>query len=977
MPLLPGVPDVLSNVIASGIVSVAHWSVRTSRDIYVEATTDDRSVELSVREAVSATLTDLGDVERIDPKLGGESFRQYLRSADLFTLIERLTVARIVGDETGVADVGRELAAAWALWAHRPTEEIAPHADRLLRRLTRAIDAGLSQAVECGVFDWTESRAAFRHSVMVELLRSIDRRIEFLASVTDVADFHIFERNYRDAIGRRASRITPPHVDDAHRVRLDAIYVDPDFEAKLGRSWQAHRRPLEPIRSSLFRATLLGQPGGGKSTFTQKLCSDLSTRYDDGLVGGVQLTPVPIILRDYALAVTERPTSIVEFVEEHARTSLGLTVPLGAAEYMFQQGRALVIFDGLDEIVSPPERRRIRDVLESFSERFPATRVLVTSREIGYEQAPLDEEQFESLRLAEFSDEQVAKYAGNWFAAQPELAVAESARQADAFLRESELVTPDLRRNPLLLALMCNLYKGEGHLPTNRPEIYKQCSAMLLRKWDAIRGIEVARPLGAHLERTLQYVAHWMFMQPVRQTGVPEPQLLTVAAQYLASTRFEDIAEAEQEAASFLEFCRGRAWVLVKVGSQGTDTLFQFAHRTFLEYFTAEYLVRNSNSPRELGDSLLPKLGQARWDAVAQLAVQIQTTYREGAEEELLDQFLTYAARGHQSAHLRVLMFTIRSLQFLVPTPAVTRRVLAAALGRAVQSGVSNPGGRSVPRSRAVGRYAGPIVGALAGMSAENIAVSARAAREDLGVRVEEGGRLEAAVATAIALDLPDEVRSPTSRAGWLEVRTELWQEHEERILELAARDPVLAYALLGERRVGLADVLRWHGTEWLYTDIRTHLGAESFSYGLTLAMFSTQSLSRSEWPIEDLRTCAEVLPRCELPWIPGRWALRRGVFALRLPGTLKEERQYQADVTFGTFCVLAPYSQMWPLGGAVRSGPANAVAPLLDARRSGTRERAPIEELMRTLGWNDDRQRFAMRWIKRQVSAIGRAPEP
>lgn len=975
MPLLPGIPDVLSNVIASAIVSVASWSVRTSRDIYVEAATRDQSVELSVREAVGEALLELGDVERIAPELGGESFRQYLRSPDLFTLIERLTVARITGDDSGTEDLGRELAATWAVWVARPAVDIAPHADRLLRRLIRAIDAGITKAVDCGVFDWNESRTAFRHSVMVHLLRSIERRIEFLGTIADVADFHTFERNYRDAIRRRASRITPPHVDDANRVRLDAIYVDPDFETKLGRSWQPQRWPLEPIRASLFRAVLLGQPGGGKSTFTQKLSSDLSAHYEDGLVGGVPLTPVPIVLRDYALAMSDRPTSIIDFVEDHARTNLGLTVPTGAIEYMFQQGRALVIFDGLDEIVSPPRRRDMRDVLESFSESYPATRVLVTSREIGYEQAPLDEADFESLRLAEFSDDQVAKYASNWFAVQPELSVAERARQGDAFLRESELVTPDLRRNPLLLALMCNLYKGEGHLPNNRPEIYKQCSAMLLRKWDAIRGIEVARPLGAHLERTLQHVAHWMFMQPTRQTGVPEPDLVTVAAQYLTGTRFEDSEEAVAEAQSFLEFCKGRAWVLVKVGTQGSNTLFQFAHRTFLEYFTAEYLVRTSDKPSDLGDTLLPKLGHARWDAVAQLALQIQNTYREGAADELLAQFLLYAARGRQPAHVRVLMFTVRALQFLVPTPAVTRRVVAAALDRAVQTGVSNPGGR--------GRHSSPaadgqsIVGALASMSVENIAVAARASRGVLSRRLGDGKRLEAAVAAAIAFELPDQVRSPTSRAAWLEAQSELWLDHEARILELAAGDPVLAYELLGKRRVALTDVLTWHGTEWLFADIRTHLGAEGLSYGLTLAMWSTQPFTRAEWPSDDLRICGEVLPKCDLPWIPGRWMLRHGLFAFRFPFPGDgEKKRYHRDVTFGAFCVLTPFAQM-SSPRRLRTGPASLVAPLLEARQSRAPERGPLEELMRGLGWSEERERFAMRWIRRQASAIGRAPEP
>jgi predicted NACHT family NTPase len=216
---------------------------------------------------------------------------------------------------------------------------------------------------------------------------------------------------------------------------------------------------------------------------------------------------MPVTLRDYGLAREDRQLSIVDFIEEACNTDFQLQPPKGAIEYMMQQGRALVIFDGLDELVNPTRRRVIRDDIEAFWVRFPATRVLVTAREIGYEQAPMDAVDFNRFRLSEFDDDQVGAYVHRWFGAHPDIASQQRDRQAAAFLRESQRVVSDLRRNPLLLALMCNIYKGEGYIPTNRPDVYEKCSNMLLRRWDATRNIESQRPLGAHLERTLEYLA--------------------------------------------------------------------------------------------------------------------------------------------------------------------------------------------------------------------------------------------------------------------------------------------------------------------------------------------------------------------------------------------------------------------------------------------------------------------------------------
>ena len=52
------------------------------------------------------------------------------------------------------------------------------------------------------------------------------------------------------------------------------------------------------------------------------------------------------------------------------------------------------------------------------------------------------------------------------------------------------------------------------------------------------------------------------------------------------------------------------------------ELLYQFTHRTFLEYFTASYTVRVNKTPNDLLKVLVPRIKKSEWDVVAQLAFQ-------------------------------------------------------------------------------------------------------------------------------------------------------------------------------------------------------------------------------------------------------------------------------------------------------------------------------------------------------------------
>lgn len=116
---------------------------------------------------------------------------------------------------------------------------------------------------------------------------------------------------------------------------------------------------------------------------------------------------------------------------------------------------------------------------------------------------------------------------------------------------------------------------------------------MFFEQWDKRRNIHVALPFEAHIDPAMKYLAYWIHSDERQQTGVTEQALVNKTTEYLCLKRFEDRDEAEMAARQFVEFCRDRAWVFTQVGTTGSGHgLYQFTHRTFLEYFAAAHLVR-------------------------------------------------------------------------------------------------------------------------------------------------------------------------------------------------------------------------------------------------------------------------------------------------------------------------------------------------------------------------------------------------
>ena len=144
---------------------------------------------------------------------------------------------------------------------------------------------------------------------------------------------------------------------------------------------------------------------------------------------------------------------------------------------------------------------------------------------IGYEQSPLDIVKFEVFHLAPFNNGQVEEYAKKWFSIDTELNPEQQIQKAGLFLKESKIV-PDLRSNPLMLALICNIYRGENYIPKNRVKVYEKCAEMLYSRWDKSRGIISSIEFEDYLESLISELAYWIYSREDLQSGVSEYELI-------------------------------------------------------------------------------------------------------------------------------------------------------------------------------------------------------------------------------------------------------------------------------------------------------------------------------------------------------------------------------------------------------------------------------------------------------------------
>ncbi|MEV7767855.1 NACHT domain-containing protein [Microbacterium sp. NPDC086615] len=375
---------------------------------------------------------------------------------------------------------------------------------------------------------------------------------------------------------------------------------------------------LLTTKGAPFRAVVHGAPGAGKSTFVRNLRRELAA--DPG-------NPLPIVLTAREYFPSAQDKSVVQYLCSTLQATLNFELTDAEVIDILTLGAATVIFDGLDEVTDVQQRINFVERICTFANEFPVLSILVTSRSVGYDRAPLPEPAFQTFILDEYSPQQSREYVKRWFHS-----ISRSDLVVD-FERESNTIK-DLKQNPLLLSLLCILYRERGSIPRRRRQIYQQCADLLFHKWDSHRHIGQPEELHTNGDRIMQELARWVYKSPRAQNGLPESVIVHSIGRYLRDNLGVEDGEARRRAEEFLEFCATRAWLLGSTGTEHGERLFGFTHRTFFEFFAAESFSRTSGDPSQIAEILIEAHKRDTTSVLPELLLQsIDERLERGAPE--------------------------------------------------------------------------------------------------------------------------------------------------------------------------------------------------------------------------------------------------------------------------------------------------------------------------------------------------------
>lgn len=361
---------------------------------------------------------------------------------------------------------------------------------------------------------------------------------------------------------------------------------------------------------------ILGSPGSGKTTLSQfvALCY-AHDRADSGSTwvrDRLQLTeqsavPLLFFLRDFGKYLqdhapvndgTEGAGRLLEFLHERLQKNT-LPLPKGFFEDDLRSGRAVVVFDGMDEVGDFALRRRVARMIENFASVYSRCRIVVTSRIVGYDEARIDGD-FATMTIDTFSDDDVRQFLQQWHGHVAELDCGGPGERAQRLAKEntdrllSEIDTHDRLRdlavNPLILTIIALVHREDVKLPERRVELYARVIELMLGRRDERREIKseaVFDSLTFGLEErqeVFQAIALDMHAKAAKEIDRGDLQDLLTAD---FRQRIDNRAAAKRAVERFLSTVLERTGLLVDAGNKS----FSFAHLSFQEYLAAQGLA--------------------------------------------------------------------------------------------------------------------------------------------------------------------------------------------------------------------------------------------------------------------------------------------------------------------------------------------------------------------------------------------------
>ncbi|GAB3949185.1 NACHT domain-containing protein [Streptomyces sparsus] len=445
-----------------------------------------------------------------------------------------------------------------------------------------------------------------------------------------------------DGMRRRAAPSLP-------RLRPDMSYWDSAETESSGTG-------AESTLGGVSRVLLRGEAGSGKTTLLRWLAVMAARGAFSGeLAHWNGLTPVLIKLREYSGRTLPNPESMLDGV---AGPITGI-MPRGWVERQLDSGRALLLIDGVDELLDR-DRRAVRDWLRKLLRQYSGVRVVVTSRPVAAGADWLRSEDFVSLHLDRMTPPELVAFVRQWHQAVRELGgelpcAAEEIPQYERSLLASLKDRPHLQSlagTPLLAALLCAMHLNRGRqLPRDRMELYRNALHTLVHERDADRNVPSAVHSKLSLGDKLVILRDLAWrLSDNNRSEIDLERASGYVASRLRAMRHLDIADGDL----VLDQLRHRSGVLRSPAEGRMD----FVHRTFQDYLAAEEAAEE--------DRIGNLVGRAHLDLWRETIIMTAGHANTRQREELLGGILDRAEA--EPRHTRTLRLLAAACQETLPS---------------------------------------------------------------------------------------------------------------------------------------------------------------------------------------------------------------------------------------------------------------------------------------------------------------------
>jgi NACHT domain len=529
--------------------------------------------------------------------------------------------------------------------------------DPAVKLATKAATSGVTKGAELLVnkvsvawrkMEWTDAETRYR-TKLLEIVRCTKilgnpKSIEIDRIYTDVYVFDKISaiRRYSESLDEDELNVRE-RLEDRPRLNADEVIEG---------------------ESNTF---ILGRPGAGKTTFLKHLAMTACR-------GLVVSTPIFISLKEWS----DSSLPLLKYIAKQFDIC-GFPAADVFLEAMLNSGKALVLFDGLDEVNEWQDKRNqiIKEIVE-FSNKYNKSKYCLTCRTAATDYSF---ERFKYVEVADFTSEQQEQFASQWYGKdEPTFKIFLSAWRdpRSAGFR-------DLGRTPLLLTLLCLAFDESHTFPKRQVDVYQEAINALLKKWDTSRIIN-----RDNFYKDLSY-------------GQRQQLLETIASQFYFNSktvfRKDEIASEAKKFVGSLPDIEDRLHIdgieIVRqieaqhglVVERAKD-LYTFSHLTIQEYFTASYIAKNQNFDlqRQIVKSAL---SDQKWHEVMIYTVAL-LPQADAVLDEMLRQVLAMKV-----ASSGVLIFighcycTAQLLSIKDPTPGTQNHYLAG-LKTGIEAHVKN-----------------------------------------------------------------------------------------------------------------------------------------------------------------------------------------------------------------------------------------------------------------------------------------------